>query len=77
MFWLQLPALVLGVAVLVVATVAVIRARREDIPEIFVAFAAGAFRRSRWITGSASCRSNLTENKTTSNQLPDAHQEAR
>lgn len=56
-FWIQLPMLVLGLAVIITATIALLRARREDIPEIFAAFAAAfghrrtvkhkGFRRSR------------------------------
>jgi len=40
-FWFQLPALVLVVAVVVVATIALRRARPEDVPKIFEAFVRG------------------------------------
>ncbi|WP_433734873.1 hypothetical protein ACQP0C_41870 (plasmid) [Nocardia sp. CA-129566] len=38
-FWVQLPVLVLAVAVIIVATTALWRASPEDIPRIFEAFA--------------------------------------
>ncbi|MCP9625225.1 hypothetical protein NMK54_34330 [Nocardia otitidiscaviarum] len=44
-FWMQLPVLVLVVAVIIVATTALRRARPEDIPKVFEAFAAGFGRR--------------------------------
>ena len=37
MFWMQLPVLLLVVAVVVVATTALWRARREDVPKVFEA----------------------------------------
>lgn len=37
-FWIQLPVLVLAVAVIIVATTALRRARPEDIPRMFEAF---------------------------------------
>ncbi|MFE3758857.1 hypothetical protein ACFXO9_31525 [Nocardia tengchongensis] len=40
-FWIQLPVLVLAVAVIVAATVALLRARPEDVPKVFSAFATG------------------------------------
>ncbi|MFE3195905.1 hypothetical protein ACFXHA_43385 [Nocardia sp. NPDC059240] len=44
-FWMQLPVLVLVVAVIIVATTALRRARPEDIPKVFEAFATGFGRR--------------------------------
>ncbi|MFC8046322.1 hypothetical protein [Nocardia sp. NPDC057353] len=44
-FWVQLPVLVLVVAVIVVAITALRRARAEDVPKVFEAFAAGFGRR--------------------------------
>ena len=46
MFWMQLPVLLLVVAVVVVATTALWRARREDVPKVFEAFAAAFGRRA-------------------------------
>ncbi|MBF6470000.1 hypothetical protein IU427_33325 [Nocardia beijingensis] len=40
-FWAQLPVLVLVVAVIVVAITALRRARTEDVPKVFEAFALG------------------------------------
>lgn len=44
-FWIQLPVLVLAVAVIIVATTALRRARPEDVPRVFEAFAAAFGRR--------------------------------
>ncbi|MEA3532965.1 hypothetical protein U8260_32435 [Nocardia sp. CDC192] len=44
-FWMQLPVLLLAVAIIIVATTALRRARPEDVPKVFEAFAA-AFGRS-------------------------------
>ncbi|MFE3447065.1 hypothetical protein ACFXNW_28870 [Nocardia sp. NPDC059180] len=44
-FWMQLPVLVLVVAVIVVAITALRRARAEDVPRVFEAFAIGFGRR--------------------------------
>jgi hypothetical protein len=44
-FWVQLPALVLVVAVIIVATTALWRARPEDVPKVFEAFATAFGRR--------------------------------
>ncbi|WP_280357497.1 hypothetical protein [Nocardia otitidiscaviarum] len=46
-FWIQLPVLVLAVAVIIVATTALRRARPEDVPRVFEAFAAAFGRRYR------------------------------
>lgn len=46
-FWMQLPALVLGLAVIVAATIALRRARPEDVPRVFEAFTAAFGRRPR------------------------------
>lgn len=40
MFWVQLPLLVVSVAVVIVGVAAVRRARPEDVPAVFEAFAA-------------------------------------
>ncbi|WP_280484423.1 hypothetical protein [Nocardia cyriacigeorgica] len=40
-FWMQLPVLVLVVAVILVAITALRRARTEDVPKVFEAFARG------------------------------------
>lgn len=58
-FWIQLPVLVLAVAVIIVATTALRRARPEDVPRVFEAFAAafGRHRRARRNTR----RSNTTK----------------
>jgi hypothetical protein len=45
MFWGQLPLLVLALAVIVVATTALRRARPQDVPRVFEAFAAAFGRR--------------------------------
>jgi hypothetical protein len=45
-FWIQLPVLVLVVAVIVVALTALWRARTEDVPKVFEAFTLGFGRRS-------------------------------
>ncbi|WP_040838206.1 hypothetical protein [Nocardia brevicatena] len=45
-FWVQLPVLVLAVAVIIVATTALRRARPEDVPRVFEAFAAAFGRRT-------------------------------
>ncbi|MFE3989964.1 hypothetical protein ACFXPR_36280 [Nocardia tengchongensis] len=45
-FWFQLPVLVLAVAVIIVATLALWRARPEDVPKVFEAFTT-AFGRQR------------------------------
>ncbi|WP_069161350.1 hypothetical protein [Nocardia altamirensis] len=45
-FWVQLPVLVLAVAVIIVATTALRRARPEDVPRVFEAFAAAFGRRA-------------------------------
>lgn len=45
-FWAQLPMLVLALAVIIVATTALRRARPEDVPRVFEAFAAAFGRRS-------------------------------
>jgi hypothetical protein len=45
-FWVQLPLLVLAVAVIIVATTALRRARQEDVPRVFEAFAAAFGRRT-------------------------------
>ena len=51
MFWMQLPLLVVSVAVVIVGVAAVRRARPEDVPAVFEAFAAafgrGIDRRAR------------------------------
>ncbi|WP_157181741.1 hypothetical protein [Nocardia testacea] len=39
-FWLQLPATVLVIAVIVVGLAAILRARPEDVPAVFRAFTA-------------------------------------
>jgi hypothetical protein len=44
-FWVQLPVLVLAVAVIIVATTALRRARPEDVPRVFEAFAVAFGRR--------------------------------
>ncbi|WP_280381315.1 hypothetical protein [Nocardia wallacei] len=46
-FWVQLPVLVVVAAVIVVATTALRRARPEDIPRVFEAFAAAFGWRAR------------------------------
>ncbi|MEV6071860.1 hypothetical protein AB0L82_35425 [Nocardia sp. NPDC052001] len=46
MFWVQLPVLGLVIAVIIVATTALRRARPEDIPKVFEAFAAAFGRRA-------------------------------
>lgn len=46
-FWIQLPALALAVAVTIVAVTALRRARPEDVPRVFAAFAAVFARRPR------------------------------
>lgn len=46
-FWVQLPLLVLAVAVIIVATTALRRARPEDVPRVFEAFATAFGRRHR------------------------------
>lgn len=50
MFWIQLPALVVAVAVIVIATVALVRARPEDVPKVFSAFVTGFGRRRSMCT---------------------------
>ncbi|WP_406238443.1 hypothetical protein [Nocardia sp. NBC_01009] len=45
-FWVQLPVLVLAAAVIIVATTALWRARPEDVPRVFEAFAAAFGRRT-------------------------------
>ncbi|MBF6548502.1 hypothetical protein [Nocardia brasiliensis] len=45
-FWLQLPVLVLALAVIIVAITALRRARQEDIPKVFEAFATAFGRRA-------------------------------
>lgn len=45
-FWVQLPVLVLALAVIIVATTALRRARPQDVPRIFEAFAAAFGRRT-------------------------------
>ncbi|MFE3758861.1 hypothetical protein ACFXO9_31545 [Nocardia tengchongensis] len=45
-FWMQLPVLVLVIAVIIVATTALRRARPEDIPKVFEAFATNFGRRN-------------------------------
>ncbi|MFE9575108.1 hypothetical protein ACFYO1_01880 [Nocardia sp. NPDC006044] len=44
-FWVQLPLLILAVTVIIVATTALWRARPEDVPRVFEAFAAAFGRR--------------------------------
>jgi hypothetical protein len=44
-FWVQLPVLVLALAVVIAATTALWRARPEDVPKVFEAFAAAFGRR--------------------------------
>lgn len=46
-FWAQLPVLVLAIAVIIVATTALRRARPEDVPRVFEAFAAAFGRRPK------------------------------
>lgn len=46
-FWVQLPVLVLAVAVIIVATTALRRARPEDVPRVFEAFATAFGRRAK------------------------------
>lgn len=43
--WMELPALALVAAVIVVAVIALRRARPEDVPKVFAAFAAAFGRR--------------------------------
>lgn len=43
-FWAQLPALILVVAVIIVTTTALRRARPEDVPLVFKAFASLVFK---------------------------------
>lgn len=45
-FWVQLPVLALVVAVIIVATTALRRARPEDIPKVFESFATAFGRRT-------------------------------
>lgn len=51
-FWIQLPLLVLALAVVVAATIALRRARPEDIPKVFESFASAFVRRRRDSHGS-------------------------
>ncbi|MEU1983270.1 hypothetical protein [Nocardia sp. NPDC019395] len=44
-FWVQLPVLVLAVVVIIVTTTALRRARPQDVPNMFEAFAAAFGRR--------------------------------
>jgi hypothetical protein len=46
MFWVQLPVLVLALAVIIVAITALRRARPQDVPRVFEAFAAAFGRRN-------------------------------
>ncbi len=45
-FWVQLPALVFALAIIIVAITALRKARPEDVPQVFEAFAV-AFGRQR------------------------------
>lgn len=45
-FWIQLPVLVLALSVIIVAITALRRARPQDVPRVFEAFASAFGRRS-------------------------------
>jgi hypothetical protein len=69
--WIEMPLLVPEVALILVTTIALFRARREDVPSVFVAFGTVLGRLVRGFVGLLPTRPSLPESELDSDDNKD------